>query len=284
MGIHSGKYGRINGIDTMRQWTIAEQAAQPKAVASNTLLGTARKRGVHSWNGSYQAYGAQPVPMPGNIFHFKGYGAPSNDTAGSSGTTYEGDAMCSQVSIAWDWKAGAIIGHTVTFAGHLELTKESAADPGDSVTPNLLETTGTKVQWSAGSLNSFADLPNVTQATLNISALVEAYVNSSTYVNGKAWTGQKSGPIDWNLSIGQQDDERLTSIFDIDDVVEIKLFTDSTHFWKLTYGIVRDFGGITVNRETGAIIARTINVDMNGYYGSTHGAIVLPDTTQWWPF
>jgi hypothetical protein len=47
---------------------------------------------------------------------------------------------------------------------------------------------------------------------------------------------------------------------------------------------VRDFSGITVNRETGAIIARTINVDMAAYYGSNAGQILLPGGTQFWPF
>lgn len=283
MGLHGGKFGRVNGIDTMRLWTIMEQAAQPKAVASNSALGTMRKRGVHSWSGTYQAYGATPVAMPGSIFSFQGYGCPTDDVSGN-GLVYEGDAMVSQVVITWDWRTGALIGHVVTFAGHLDLGKSLAADPGDATEPALLETTGTKVQWSAGNLSSFAELPNVTNASLTIKAAVEAYVNSSTYVGGKAWTGQVSGPVDWSVQIGQQDDERLTNIFDIDDVIELKLFTTSALFWQLKHGIVRDFSGITVNRETGAIIGRTINVDMNGYYGTTRGAITKPGAIAWWPF
>ena len=188
MGVHSGKFGIVSGKSTVRQWTIAEQASQPKAVASNTALGTARKRGVHSWNGTYQAYGAQPQVMPGDTFNFIGYGAPTNDTHGGTGLRYEGDCVVSGVSIAWDWKAGAIIGHTVTFAGHLELTKTAAgADPGDTTVPTIPETTGTKIQFSLANLNSFTDLPNVTNCTLNINAMMEAYVNSSTYITGKAF-------------------------------------------------------------------------------------------------
>lgn len=284
MGIHSGKFGRVNGVNTMRLFTIAEQARQPKAVASNTLLGTARKRGVHSWNGTYQAYGAVPVVMPGNIFAFEGYGSPDNNVSGDNGLRYDGDAMCTRVAIQWDWNTGAIIGHTVTFNGHLELTKAAAADPGDAVPPNLPETTGTKILYGANNTTPATELLNIVRAELTISAANESYVNSSTYANGKAWTGQKSGPIDWSVSMTQQDTERVTGIFDIDDVVQLRMFVDASTYWELKYGIVRDFSGITVNRETGAIIGRTVNIDMNGYYGSTNGHILKPDGSTWWPF
>lgn len=286
MTVHGGKFMRINGIDTARLWTIVEQATQPKAVASNTLLGTARKRGVHSWNGTYQAFGAKPLVMPGSTFHFIGYGSPDNNVSGGTGLRYDGNAMCQRVVINWDWKTGAIIGHTVTFAGDLELDKATGSDPGDSVTPNLPETTGTKILWGANTTTPATELPAVVSAQLTISALTESYVNSSTYINGRAWTGQVSGPIDWSLQIQQEDTERLTGIFDIDDVIGLRIFTDSTLYWELAYGIVRDFSGITVNRETGAIIRRTINVDMNAYYGSNAGHVLYPDVshTQWWPF
>jgi hypothetical protein len=285
MTIHGGKFARIDDISTARLWSVMEQAAQPKAVASNTALGTARKRGVHSWSGSYQAYGATPAKMPGSVFNFEGYGSPVNDVSGA-GLRYLGSAMVSQVVINWDWRTGAIIGHTVTFAGHLELTKQSGADPGDATDPDLPETTGTKIQWADSSLEVpvYADLPNVTNASLSIRAAVAAYVNSSTYVNGRAWTGQVSGPVDWSLAIGQQDEERLTGIFDIDSVIELKLFTTDALFWQLKHGIVKDFTGITANRETGAIMGRTINVDMNCFYDEALGAVTRPDTTNWWPF
>lgn len=285
MGLHGGKFARVDGADTVRSWSISEMEKQPTAVASNTLLGTARRRGVRSWSGSYEAYGAVPIAgaMPGNIFTFQGYGAPANDVSGN-GQLYEGDAISDSVAIRWNWKTGEILSHTVNFSGHLELDKLSGADPGDAVPPNLPEIGGCYVQWAAGDLLVFNTLPHVTQATLTIRSKNQAYVNSSTYSSGVLWTGRKSGPIDWNLSIGQEDEERLTDIFDIGDVINLKLFVDDTNFWLLTYGIVRDFTGIKADRETGAIMARTIPIDMNGYYGSSPGVIKKPGGTQWWPF
>ncbi len=289
MSVHSGKYGQVNGVNTMRQWTIQEQSSQPKAVASNTAQGTARKRGVRSWSGTYQAYGVTPVVMPGDSFSFIGYGAPTNDVSGN-GQRYEGTAVCGQVTLAWNWKAGALIGHNVSFDGDLELQKTSGADPGDAVAPQLLETTGTKIQWAYNDSGSYQELPNLVSATWRLTLPIESYVNSSTYVGTplQAWTGRKPGAgLDWNLSIQQEDDERIdtTKIWAVDDIIKLRLFVDATHYWQLTYGIAGEFSGITVNRETGAIIARTLAVNMTGYYygGAGLGQILMPGGVQWWP-
>lgn len=288
MGLHGGKYARVNGIDTMRQWTIQESERQPKAVASNTLLGTARRRGVRAWSGTYQAYGAKPVTgiMPGNVFAFEGYGAPNNDLAGGAGLLYSGDAMVNSVAISWNWKGGEIIAHTVTFSGIMELIKEDGADPGDDVPPVLPEVGGTRLEYAMYDSASYARLPNLTNMTLTLSAIVHDYVNADTYVEPHMWTGRVSGPIDWTLSAGQEDVNRLAAggMFDAGDFVNLRAYTSATEFWQLKYGIARDFTGITVSRETGAVIARTLNFDMNAYYGSTAGEIKLPGGTQWWPF
>lgn len=284
MTVHSGKRGRVNGVDTMRRFTIVETERQPKAVASNTLLGTARRRGVRSWTGSYDAYGEQPVTgaMPGETFSFIGYGAPADDISGN-GLRYEGDCVVKQVRIKWDWKSGAVLSHTVDFDGHLELSKASGADPGDADPPNLKQVGGTKLTWAANTGTPATELANLSSMELTISAAVADYVNSSTYLSGVLWTGRKAGPIDWNLRIVQEDDESIVG-FSPGDFVNLRLFTDSTNYWELTTGLISGYSGFTVNRETGEIISRSIDVGMNAYYGSSAGVIKLPGGTTWWPF
>jgi len=285
VGVLSGRYGQVNGVNTLRQWSINDTLSPAKAVASNTLQGTARKKGVRNWSGSFNTFGAaKNLVLPGDSFSFVGYGAPDNGVAGAAGLRYSGTALCKSVAITWNWESGDILSQVVQFEGSLELTKASGADPGDAVAPVLPEVGPTDIKWAAGNLTNFASLPNMTQATLTITAAVTPYVNSSTYINGFLWTGKKAGPIDWTLAIQQEDTERLTNIFEIGDVVNLKLFTDASLYWLLTYGFVRDFTGITVNRETGAIISRTINIDMNAYYGSTAGQIAMPGGTVYWPF
>jgi len=83
----------------------------------------------------------------------------------------------------------------------------------------------------------------------------------------------------------QQETESRLKATDLvlDDIVQLKLFVDATKFWELQFGIVRDCTGITANRETGAVIARTQNVDMMAHNGATMGKVNRPDGTTWWP-
>jgi len=286
MGVHSGKHGQINGVSTMRRWTLTDTLKHAMAVASNTLQGVARKAGVRDWSGSYTAFGASPVSMalPGQEFAFVGYGAPTNDVSGN-GLRYEGNAVAKSLAIVWNWKTQEIISHTVQFEGDLELSIVTAgADPGDAVVPDVPSPGGTKIDWALNNSGSFSTLPNLTQATLTITQAVVSYVNSSTYIAGQTWTGKKSGaPLDWTLAIQQEDTDRATTVWDPGDVLDLKLFTDASLFWRLKFGLAGDFSGITVDRQTGAIIGRTLNVAMNAYYGSSAGQILLPGGTQLWP-
>jgi hypothetical protein len=281
VGVHSGKFALVDGIDTVRNWTINEQQAPARGIASNTAFGPLRRVGVRSWSGSFTRYGGLPLLMPGDLFTFKGYGAPVTDVVGEDGMVYDGQAMVGSVGLAWDWQGAGLLVETYNFAGHLELSKDDSAPAFlDASLPSPNESCGTKIQYSVGG-GAYTDFENLTAAQLNIQCALQAYVNSST-VN---WTGQKAGPIDWNMSLSQQDERRVAGVPDIGDDVKLKCFIDATLFWELLWGHVRDFTGIDANRESGAILARTINVDMtaNEASGGALGAIDLPGATQWWP-
>lgn len=289
MTVHSGKYGIVDGKSTVRQWSIVEQEAQPKGVASNSRLGTFRRPGVRRWNGNYQAYGATPAVMPGEQFAFKGYTAPVNDIAGSTGMTYSGNAVVRSVAITWNWRNAAILSHQVNFEGHLALTKANNIPVPDASAIDSPSVIGCKFTWDKATPAALQDIINLTQGVLTISSEVQTYVNSHTVIGVGAgmvcWTGAVGGPIDWSLALSQEDDSRgLANDLLIGDLIQLKLYTiPGGANWDLQYGIVRDYSGITVNRETGSIIGRTINVDMVANNGSTLGHINRPDGTTWWP-
>lgn len=122
--------------------------------------------------------------------------------------------------------------------------------------------------------------------------MLQAYVNSSTVVtvggNCRLWTGQLAGPVAWALAVTEQDVRR--DLFIKGQSVDWKLYVTDTLFWRLRWGMVRDFTGIQVNMETGAIIQQTVNVDMDGFdltagsYAAATGYVKKPDGTTWWPF
>jgi hypothetical protein len=67
--------------------------------------------------------------------------------------------------------------------------------------------------------------------------------------------------------------------------IELKMFDSLAAFWSLKWGIVKEFTGITVDRETGAIIQRTCNIEWMGFDAAgVAGEIKLPAAgSTFWP-
>lgn len=282
MGVHSGKFGVVDNESTVRNWSISDEQALQSYVASNTLFGTGRQPGVESWTGSFQKYGFLPGVMPGDSFSFLGYEAPDDDVSGN-GMRYSGTALVNQLQINWNWGAGEILNAQVDFAGHLALLAATGAEITDSVFPTVPPVTVTKIQYAPGpAFDTFADLECLSTAQLTLTCALQAYVNSCSIVAGKLWTGQKAGPIDWTFTVTQQDNQRPIAK---GAAVALKLFVSATEFFLLEWGRLQNYSGITVDRQTGAIISQTLTFGMDGFdtVGSAVGQIVLPDTSVWWP-
>lgn len=287
MGIHSGKSGVVDGVSTVRTWSITDSMATHEYVASNTLYGTGRRNGVEEWSGSYGIYGHTPPAMPGELAAFVGYTAPDDDSTGP-GLRYRGDHMVESLQVTWGWQGGDIISAVVNFKGHLGLTiDEPGAELLDLTVPRVPTSIGTKIQYSTDGV-SFTEWTNLLTAQLTLSCKLQEYVNSSSVVGGRLWKGQKSGPVDWTLSVTEQDNRR--NIMSKGDSLVFRLFVDDSEYFELKWGKVGEFTGITVDRETGAIIQQTVNVSMDGfdpsqvtYDPNSIGHVLLPDGTQWWP-
>lgn len=285
MPVASGKFGAVNGVDTTRNWSIAHTAALNRAVASNSGSGAMRTDGPHSWSGTYAKYGAIPVHWPGDFFTFTGYTAPDNGIYGTTGYTYSGTAYVDSIALTWDWTTGAALSHVVNFSGHLVLTKSSQIIT-DLTDPDIVESVGTKIQFGVDVATTPTVMQNLTTATLTLSMPSQGYTNSSTYdaTTQKIWTGRaRSGPFDWNLSIGVQDNNGAI-LPPVSTRLGWRIFTNATQYWHLEWGRAREHSGITVDTEAAAIIAATVNVDMDGNKtGTGLGTVVAPDGTQVWP-
>lgn len=277
MVAHGGKYAVVNNFDTLRGWTIVDNAPAKPYAASNTGGGHGRRKGIRVWTGQVQCYGAVPVVMPGETFAFQGYGSPTTDVEGADGYVYSGNAIVDQVAIVWNFATQEPLGYTLGFSGDLALTIASAAPPEDVSIPNPPQVCDTKLLWGA------TELLDWTQATLTIRAGNTAFVNSSTCIAGVVWTGRRPGNIDWTVSINQECDERgVATAPAIGAEAILKMYTSATEFWQLKWGQIEGYGSLAWNRETAAIAARTIGIGMQGSDGATLGNIILPDTTLWW--
>lgn len=280
MGVHSGRFSVIDGVSTMRNWSINDTADTKAFAASNTKGATGRRRGNKDWTGNVGAYGGKPVHMPGDVFNFAGYTAPDNDTDGGTGAKLSGSAVVESVVINFNWDGGDIISHAINFGANGALTKQSGqvalTDTTDPDTPEIIDLPITL--FSSGS--GFVELHNALNATLTLKREMKTYRNSST----AGQTGRTTGNLDWSLSVAVQDSDPHGQPFQPNDIVQVRLYTSETEYWELVYGRVKEFTGIQVDRESGNIIGYTINIDMSTHDDSNNlGHILLPGGATYWP-
>lgn len=291
-GPYSGKWAAVNGISTVRDWSINDAHESKPYVASNTKFGKGRRRGVESWDGSYNHYGHTPVVLPGELFQFIGYGAPVNNISGA-GLRYVGNAMCQQVVITLNWGAGDILSVQESFNGHLALTEQgvSGAEILDLTVPTVPQAACTRIDYSTDNGNNWSEWENIVQAVITLSCELQEYVNSSSGVTGppcRLWKGFVPGPIDWNIAVTEQNMDR--TLFAKGDSLMFRVYVTDALYYEFKWGMVKDFTGIQWNRETGAIVQQTVNIEMDGFDPSettydpdSIGHVLLPGGDQWWP-
>lgn len=277
MGVHSGKFATVNGISTVRNWTVVDDITNPKFTASNTLGGTGRVSGIQSWSGSFGFFGGMPSVLPGEIFAFLGYTAPDDDISGA-GMRAAGNAVVDNVVITYNWANGDIISSVANFSGDLALAWASGAQIVDATAPDVPSICGAKIETSDDGA-AFTVLPNVTQAVLTISAANQKYVNSST----NCWTGIKPGPIDFTLAITREDNLINALAKGANKVIKLWHSATALDFWLLKWGKVKGFTGITANSETGEIIKHTVTLEKNGFVGGSVGEVTAPGSVAYWP-
>jgi hypothetical protein len=283
-GVRSGRFGIVNGQSTARQWSFNVLSEAKVFRASNTFGATGRKRGIKDWNGSYGAYGGVPVVYPGEEFTFEGYTAPDSGDFGGDGPIYAGPAIVDSVAIAWNWTNGEIISHTVNFSGMGEIV-ESVGLYSDITDPDVPEFDGAKITVDpndgeeSGSGSGFHQWCNLLSATLTLTADNKSFVNSCS----GGWRSRTPGNLDWTAAVVAQEVSQAKLPFAIGDDVPLRFYITPTTFWRLRWGHVMDFSGLTVNTETGDFIQMTVNFGMSGFTDEGTGLVITPDDTQLWP-
>ena len=284
----SGRFGLVNrdtvpgtdvtAVSTVENWNLTDTKSADSYVASNTYGGTMRAGGIRSWSGSFAGKGGTPPILPNDIFEFRGYTAPATGIEGTPGTVYSGPAICSSVSIVWNWATNTILMWTAEFSGWpgLDIVVDSVVE--DVSLPPLEATCGTKIVVVDG---DETEIPFLVSATLTITANQSVEANSSTIgADGICYTKTNAGPIDWTLAMPQEDYERETSnpngSPELGSIVALKAYTNDTDAWILNFGRVMDYSNLTIDRSTGAIINRTLNVSMCAANETTVGQIVVP--------
>jgi hypothetical protein len=275
----SGQFAAIDGVPAIVSWNIARTRPSNAFKHSGTNGGTNRRKGVGSWSGGWTAKGGVPAVLPGASASFIGYTAPTTGVEGTDGFRYSGTIFVNEVTIRWDWTTNAVIDHDVSFLGHLGLTKASGTAVTDAV--QTVEVESSLCAILAGTVAAPTAITDMKTAQLKITSDVKPFVNSSTANE----TGHRGGKlIDWEAQIVVENTDG-TLFTEGTEFETLRMGVNAAQFWDLQQAFFREMSGVTANRETGDIIEQTLTFEMasNKAADGTLGAIVKPDTNNYWP-
>jgi len=256
MPVITGKSGHIakdsTVISCVRQWGINHTSELQTFGCSATKGARGRIGGTEDWSGQYQAYGAIPAVLPGDVVEFNG--AISGEGATAVGVS--GDVMIDSIEITWNVETGAPIAHTVQFSGNGALTKGTVNVPADTGIPNPLTAKGCKVEiWTVEAVpvkeSEFAELRTI---TLRLSKEIQAFATTTT----AGWKNRAEGPLDIECSFTVLTDD-FADFPVVNSVKELRLYIDDTHYWQLKWMIFGEHSGLDVDIEGGALVGGTIN-------------------------
>lgn len=286
MTIHTGRFGMVDGGVAIRNWSINEGYATNKSVHSGTAFGSDRENGPYDWTGQFGAYGHSPIVMPGEYLDLDAYKAPDAADDEDNGEIYSGSIYIESVAITINFQTNEIISHIVTFGGNGDLTISNGTLIEDAnAVANFTPCAGKIVTFVSGTPDVETILQYVTQATLTFSKPGITSVNSGTTAgSGKCITTRHPGSaIDWTMSISTEEGNRNSSLVPGSNH-KFRVYVTASNFWELVWGKVKDITGLTVDRETGAVIAQTYNVEMKSHLSGVAGNITKPGAgSAWWP-
>jgi hypothetical protein len=192
---------------------------------------------------------------------------------------YSGSVYVTDVTIKWDYATNAVIGYDLNFVGHLVLTRSEAAAIVDATANVEVESSLCALKFDTALAGDYTPLTDITSAQLKISSEVMSFVNSST---GNETGRRASSLIDWEF---QATIQRADNSLAEGTEVALQLFTTSSLFWELKYGLVREYAGVTANRESGEIISQTLVIEMesNKAADGSIGSILVPGGAIYWP-
>lgn len=290
MSVISGKSGKLsldngsNQIGGVRNWKINRTASNPAGTPANAgAMQVVLPNQVTDWTMSAEFYGRELPCLPGTGYTFYGY---------TGADVASGSVLCESVTINCDIEAGGIISGTASFGanGALTLATGSAPTLGTGSTLTMFGGNGCKAAWQpivAGTAGSIADIPGVRSWTLTISNRLNPYVEASTAGVTKRTAGVFSASGSFSMYQGDLAYFSTTATRMLaGDYGVLRLYVSSTLFFGLSYAVI-GANDASVEIESGANNAVNIPFVYSGWANisgtMTQGALVRPDTTNFWP-
>lgn len=270
MAIYSGRYGSVNGVPQVLDWSIESTMSDDAHASSYTKAGKRRDVGVMDWTGSLNMEGLinfTSTPWAGFAF----VGRTGAGTLGGTGMTYSGNAVWTSLGISGDMSSNARIRTAASFGGNGPLAYASGSGL-DSATPDILMSKDCVITWGDTTVDwqSFS---------VTVNNEVQTYVGSSTVAEGFVWTARYPGLFDWTGNLTVKNDSPLATNGDIDTLTitcgSIVLFSSEARFLS--------HSGLSVNPQSGDLIGYTANFGMSAYDDNGVLGSMTLFGTQIWP-
>lgn len=266
----SGRYGVVNDVPDITQWSVSEESTPVESATSATKGGTRVSNGVLSSTGSYAGKSGIPKLKPFVKASFEGYTAPDDEVYGSDGVVVTGDIYAQTITINMNWGGNEDVNYNIDFQFDQDMVIGSGfyADNGPPLAASICPC---KIEY--GDEGSETEIEHITSATLTFTMNLLEYINSST----NCTTGRKPGTFNWTLDIEIEDNVRPVAIQSDE---RLKVWVNATQYFVLEFGHLASYTNLVTDPSTGEIISQTMNWVMQAYKQSdlaTIGAIYWPD-------
>lgn len=274
MSVVSGMGGAVNGVSTVRGWSIDHAADLTPYVASGMKGGTSRVAGNKDWTGQYTCYGHSPTHFPGDAITFTG------SIDGSNGCT--GAAMVNEVTINWDIEAGGVINYTVSFEGNGALTF-GASVATDVTVPSAFPANACKIELAdVAASPSYSEVDNIRTITLTFTKSNPSYASSGT----AGLVKRVEGNLDCSLSYGVYEGDP-TAYIQPNTVQFVRVYVNATTYWEIKAMRFGAVSGVEVDIEGPNVVGATQNAEFEAFYDlsgtMTEGVIINPAVVTKWP-
>lgn len=251
--MYSGRFATVNGIGNVVKWQLTENVEEDKINSSATRGGTDRIFGDTDVTGSIECFGGIPSVMPGETFTFVGYTSPTTGVYSTAGMKYTVSAMCSGITVTWDYSANKAVRYTMQFGGMGALVVASGAAVVDATAIVKVKSRLCPMVYGA----AVPLLANRTIVTLNITSALTIRSDAST---GGAKV-RETGPIDWNLAVQTTGHDQYFTPGTY--LASLKLSVNATpdSFW-FDDAIVGQVTDVTLTADGTAIDTQTVNIHM----------------------
>ena len=250
----SGRFATVNGVGNVVKWSITESVDEDQIRDSSTRGGTSRLFCGRDSTGSIECTGGIPFVLPGETFTFVGYTSPTTGVYGTAGMRYTVSAMCTQMTVVWDYQANKAVRYTIQFGGMGALVVASGAAVLDATAVSKQCTRDCVMVYGSAT----ALCANRTTVTLTMTSEVTVRSDAST----SGWKVREAGPIDWNLAVVTNGHDKL--FVPGTYLEDLKLAVNATpdSFW-FNDAIIGQTTDITLTADGSAIDTQTVNIHMS---------------------